>query len=316
MFTKIDYVYAVYKEKSFTQAAKKLFISQPSLSAAIKTVEKSVGAPLFERTNNNITLTEVGREYISAAEKILRIRDDFTNRINDICNLEIGKISVGSTNYISTYILTEIINAFSNRFPKIEISLTEANSSSLLQMMENEAIDLIIDSFDDSLKDFQCYRLTNERILLCVPKDKAINERLIEYAINPEHILDCTANFSKVPSVSIKEFIDESFVMLKDGNDIALYANQAFTKASITPKVCFSVDQMNISYALANAGMGLCFVTDTMFKSSQYTNNVVLYNISECEPTRTLYMTHKINKYCTRTISEFIKMAKEIISHI
>jgi len=87
MFEKIDYVYAVYKEGNFTKAAQKLFISQPSLSVAVKGVEAEIGAPLFERSGARVTLTEVGREYIAAAEKIMSIRQDFEKRLGDIYGL-------------------------------------------------------------------------------------------------------------------------------------------------------------------------------------------------------------------------------------
>ena len=61
MFSKYNYVYQVYKEGSFTRAAEKLFISQPSLSAAIKNIEQKLGADIFERTNGGVRLTEVGQ---------------------------------------------------------------------------------------------------------------------------------------------------------------------------------------------------------------------------------------------------------------
>ena len=70
MFAKMDYAYAVYKEGSFTRAAEKLFISQPSLSAAIKNLEEEIGAPLFERTGGGVLLTEAGRAYMDAVQRV------------------------------------------------------------------------------------------------------------------------------------------------------------------------------------------------------------------------------------------------------
>ena len=95
MFSKYDYVYEIYRQGSFTLAAEKLFISQPSLSAAIKNIEKKLGAELFERTGKGIKLTEVGREYISATEKIMNIEKDFETKVNDIFNLAYQSGAVG-----------------------------------------------------------------------------------------------------------------------------------------------------------------------------------------------------------------------------
>ena len=67
MFKNKEYVLAVYKEQSFVKAAKKLFVSQPSLSSSIKRIEQKVGSPIFDRSNSPITLTEVGEKYIEYA---------------------------------------------------------------------------------------------------------------------------------------------------------------------------------------------------------------------------------------------------------
>ena len=83
MFNGMEYVYEVYKEKSFSKAAKKLFISQPSLSATVKRVENRIGYPVFNRNTTPLTLTECGEHYIKAVEEILAIQTSFQNFIND-----------------------------------------------------------------------------------------------------------------------------------------------------------------------------------------------------------------------------------------
>ena len=74
MFHGMNYVMEVYKEQSFSKAAQNLYISQPALSAAIKRIEKKVGAPLFDRRTSPIQLTECGKEYIRTTERILEDR--------------------------------------------------------------------------------------------------------------------------------------------------------------------------------------------------------------------------------------------------
>ena len=77
------YVYTVYKEKSFTSAAKKLFISQPSLSASVRRIEDKLGYPIFDRTTKPVALTEYGKKYIESIERIMAIENDFTDYLND-----------------------------------------------------------------------------------------------------------------------------------------------------------------------------------------------------------------------------------------
>ena len=310
MFSKWRYVYELFKEQNFTNASKKLFISQPSLSAAIKNTEEKVGSPLFERTGHGVKLTEVGEEYIKAAEKMLNAENEFKNRLSDIYNLESGEITVGGANYVSSYILPKIITKFSTLHPKISIRLKEANSYTLSQMLDGGEVDIIVDSLDD-VSELKKYPLCKEKIFLCVPKNYEINKHLKKYQINPESIRN--SSLDGIGAVSIDVFKNEPYILLKEENDMYIRASKVFDKKNIEPKVVFSVDQLNISYALSDSGVGLCFITDTFFKYAHHRENVVLYKIEEENNGRTLYAAHKNNKYCSNAMSEFINIAKEII---
>lgn len=313
MFKKYEYVYQVYKTGSFTKAAEKLYISQPSLSAAIKKIEDEIGAPLFVRSGaGGVALTEIGREYINSAEKIMNVQKDFLNRLNDIFSLETGSITVGGTNYLSSYVLPKIINRFAVKYPKISVTLVEANSISLSHMLENETVDVIIDSFDSTMDIYDGFPLKKEKILLCVPMDREINKKFSENCILPSEIFN-GRDIDSVEPVFIKDFKNEPFILLKNGNDMYFRAKKILDEAKVQPNVVFSVDQMNISYALSASGMGDCFLTDTLFKYGNFPDNVCLYNVNYNFNARTLYVAHKKNKYVSRAMEEFINIAKEQI---
>ena len=310
MFAKIDYVYTLYEEKSFTKAAEKLFISQPSLSAAIKGVEELVGAPLFERHGKEVSLTEIGEEYIKTAKKILSERADFEKRIADIHGLKIGKIRVGGTNYLSSYVLPKIILEYSSLYPGIQVELVEAKSQTLHDMIREDQIDIIIDSFEFLTDEYEGYPLIDEKILLCVPEEYEINKSLKKYAFTPDALYEERISTEEIPEISIKHFKKEEFILLKFGNDMYNRATEIFKKGGISPKVSFSVDQMNISYALSASGMGLCFATDTLFRFGKLKDNVLLYNITEAGSGRGLYIARKRSKYCTAAMAKFIETAR------
>ena len=110
MFQKYKYVLAVCRERSFTNAARALFISQPSLSVAIQNIEKQIGAPIFERNGAAVTPTEIGRAYIAAAEKIRCAEEEFGRQVLETNGLQIGKLVVGGSNYLSSDVLPQIIS--------------------------------------------------------------------------------------------------------------------------------------------------------------------------------------------------------------
>ncbi len=312
MFSKYNYVYEVYKERSFTKAAENLFISQPSLSVAIKNIEKKLGAELFVRLGNTVELTEIGKEYITAAEKIMACEKEFTSRMNDINDLQTGKLVVGGTNYLSSYVLPKVINRFTKLYPNIEIELVEANSMNLCDMVEKGQVDIIVDSFDE-LDDYNGFFLASEDILLCVPKDREINKELEKYQINPKQIHEGKLDIDDIQAVPLEVFKNENFVLLKKGNDMYSRAIRFLKEKNMDVRVTYRVDQLNISYALAESGIGVCFITDTFLKYGGFSENVVLYKLSNGYYSRNLYIAYKKNKYCTKAMAEFIKIAKDIL---
>ena len=313
MFSKYNYVYQVYKERNCTRAAEKLFISQPSLSVAIKNIEKKIGADLFERMGSSVRLTQVGEEYIATARQIMSAEKEFINRVNDINDLKTGKLIVGGTNYLSSYVLPKVINHFNKLHPYIDVELVEANSSNLGTMIDNDQIDIIIDSFVETPDDYKGFFLASENILLCVPRDREINKKLKKFRIEPESIYKDSVDLDELESVPIKLFKDEKFILLKKGNDMYKRAMNFFNGEGVEPNVVYRVDQLNISYALAESGIGLCFATDTFLKYGRGSDNVLLYKIKNEQYSRNLYIAHKKNRYCTKAMAEFIRVTREIL---
>ena len=303
-------MYMHYTRNRVLQTHQKNFLYQPSLSAAIKNIENKVGAQLFERTGHGIELTEVGREYIIAAEKFLAVENEFKEKLCDIYNLESGELIVGGSNYVSSYILPKVIIKFGTLHPNISIKIEEANSHNLKKMLLSGEIDIVVDNIDET-SELTKYPLCKEKIFLCVPKDYTINAGLEKHHIKPENIRSADFVLDSVEPVSIDVFKNENYILLKDGNDMYMRAFEIFQKRGIEPKVIFRVDQLNISYALADSGVGLCFITDTFFKYAHHRENVVLYRIAEEFDERTLYVAHKTNKYCSNAMHEFMNIAKE-----
>ena len=146
MFQGMEYVYEVYLEKSFSKAAEKLFISQPSLSANVKRVEHHIGYPIFDRSTKPLSLTECGVQYIKAVEKIKSIQNEFEGFVNDWSDLRKGTLTLGGSNLFSSWILPPLIADFARRYPLIQISLIEETTANLARMLRHGQLDLMLDS--------------------------------------------------------------------------------------------------------------------------------------------------------------------------
>ncbi len=312
MFSKKEYVYAVYTEKSFTKAANKLYISQPCLSAAIKRIEEQIGMPLFERRYSDLRLTEAGERYIQTAEKIIALENGFASSVTDIANLEYGSITVGGSNYVCSHILPQIVGAFIRKYPKIDIDIVEASSVELERKLTEESVDIIIDSFDSENDSFDCTALLHESILLAVPCTDFCNEGLEEYRLLPSQLYENKADVTKFPELSIGKFKNEKFILLKNGNSMYRHARAVFDGCGFTPDVSFRLDQLLTSFSLAQSGNGVCFVTSTMFRYHLFPDNVYLYKIKKSGE-RVLYIAKKKSRYTSAASEAFTRIARETI---
>jgi DNA-binding transcriptional LysR family regulator len=311
MYDDVEYVYEVYKEKSFSAAAKNLFVSQPALSSAIKKIESKLGITIFDRSSQPIALTEEGKVYIEAVERIRTIKNGLETRLSDISKLKTGHITVSGENYISSFIYPRIIIEFMERYGGIDIEMVESNSHDLQNQLLSEDVDLLIDyKFDPEL--YLSYPLTEEHIILCVPKKLEINERLKEYQLTARDIKNGKHLKNGCGGVHLKEFCDETFVILKKGNYSHRHSMELCAEAGFTPKVKIYPDQMITSYNMSRAGMGISMIPDLLVYSSPTTGRCVYYKIASKSSLRTLNLGFKKNRYMSRAVEAFIKTALEV----
>ena len=308
-----DYIYEVYKERSFSVAAKNLFISQPALSASVKKTEEELGITIFDRSTSPITVTQEGKIYIESIEKIKRIKEETMTKLSDIGKLKHGHVTVSGENFVSSFIMPKIILEFSKKYPGVDIELIESNSPDLSLQLINESIDLLIaHDFNHNL--FDSVALFSETLLLAVPKNFEINDNLKEYQLSVEDIINDKHLEETCPKINLSTFQTQPFIMLKKGNDTYRRAKLLFEEQGITPKnVVIYLDQLITSYNMACAGLGIIFISDIIVKTSKE-QGVIFYKINGRSTHRTMQIGYKKNKYISKAMTEFIKTAKDVYS--
>lgn len=311
MFKYANYIYEIYKERSFTKAADKLFISQPSLSATVKKAEEELGFKIFNRETAPISLTVVGQIYISAIEDIYRVENNLRDSINSIYSLMIGDISVSGAAFISSFILPEIIMEFSRRHPKINIRLIEDNSVNLQEKLLSEEIEVLID-YDFDGESFESFPLKKERVLLAVPKQHPINGRIGNVALSTIDIINQTHLKEDTPYVDLADFKQEKFIQLKPKNNMYKISCNICSDYGFIPQPVISVDQLLTAYNIAGSGMGITFTTDTVIRSAARYENLLFYKVNSSYAERIVRIAYKKKKYISPAVAEFVNIAREI----
>lgn len=311
MIDGMDYVYEVYLERSFSGAAKKLFVSQPALSASVKKVEKQLGITIFDRSTNPISLTQAGRVCIESIEQMRALQHNMLNQLNDLSEMKSGNVIVSGENFISSFILPQIIIKFMNTYSGINVELVESHTHDLKNQLLEEKVDILIaHDFDPEL--FVSYPLADETLLLAVPVNNPINERFSDRRLTDDDMNNNRYLDRDCPTVDLKDFSGEEFLMLKKGNDMNIRTTQLCENAGFVPKVKIYPDQLLTAYNMARAGLGLTIVTDNLVKAERGTTKCVFYKLSGENTRRKLSIGYKKKRYPSRAMEAFVSCAREV----
>ena len=309
MFEGMKYVYEVYKERSFSKAAKKMYISQPSLSANIKRVETKVGYPIFDRTTKPLGLTEFGKKYIQSVEQIMSVESDFSDFINDWTELKTGTLVLGGSNLFSSWVLPSLMGQFARKYPMVKIVLVEESTAALTTHLQNGDVDLVLDYGLPDENAFEKKMFRKEHLLLAVPKNFEVNQKLENYQIRPEWICNQYFMQNEVPVVPVEAFREEPFIMLKPGNDTRKCGMRICGSYGFIPRSVLELDQQMTSYNVTCSGMGISFIGDTLVTRVPGNNSVVYYKLPIDLSERKLYFYWKCGRYMSRVMEEFLLLA-------
>lgn len=307
LFHRKNLIYTIAKEQSFSKAAQKLFIAQPSLSLMVKNLEEELGTPLFDRSCKPVRLTEAGQQYIQAAEQIRGIERAYEEYILALNNLGTGSLRIGSNQLLSYLVLPKYISRFVQTYPKIQLSLVDANSTTLEQEISNGSLDIIIDNSELPTDLYAQVYLTSEHLLLAVPNNFEETKLCEGAGLCYEDILQGRHLTHQTPA-NLENFSSVPFILMNRNNDTRKQTNAIFQEVGFSPKVLFEMDRLASLYSYVEQGTAASVVTDTLVKNTRMDqSNMVFYTLPTKYTHRKIYAYYKRNKYCTKAMTAFIE---------
>ena len=139
-----ELVLTIAQEGSISRAAAKLYMSQPALSVFLTRLEDQLETKLFIRSANGLKPTYAGECYIRTAEKILKLCNDFQTELCSINTLHKGKIQVGATVHLGSYVFPLLLPRYKERYPNIEVLITESRSADLERALSHNELDIAL----------------------------------------------------------------------------------------------------------------------------------------------------------------------------
>jgi molybdate transport repressor ModE-like protein len=161
---------------SFSAAAEGLYLSQSAVSQQVATLEREVGTPLLERTGAGPKLTEAGRALVAHADAVIARLEEAERELSAIAGLEGGELRLASFPSATATIVTEAISEFGTRYPKVQLTLVEAEPEESLPRLRAGEIDVALTFDYPSLpeepdRDIELAHLLTESMFVTLPKD-------------------------------------------------------------------------------------------------------------------------------------------------
>ena len=259
--------------------------------------------PLFDRSTRPISLTPAGRIYLQTIEKTRALEQDLRHQLDDIRALRTGTITIGSSHFINACILPEVLTRFNRKFPQVKLNLLEGSSHAMARMLEQREIDLTFSCDEAVIQDFTSTPVFTDTILLAVPQDVPCPAHRAQCSMTAADILARRHLAPDCPSVDLKDFATEPFILLRSGNNLHDRAMHFFREAGIKPTIKIELSQMATASRLAEAGFAATFLSDRLVTSESHLH---FYRLSHPESHRIFHALTSPKRYLPAAVKAFI----------
>lgn len=296
-FRELLYVLTIAEEECFTSAAKKLFMSQPSLSQYIKRLEGGLGFLLFDRSRTPLSLTDEGRQYVEYAKRILLLKEEMRRGLEDVANAERGTVSLGIPSIRGSYLLPLMIPFFKSRHPRIDVHLIEVpagGSDELEKWLSEGKLDLCILSYPIIRNDLEYETIFEEEILMAVPPD-------YEAKVMPR-----TGKKDRLTPICLNELKDKGFILTSSQTRLRITANYLLEQAGCKPKVIMETNSLETAQKMVSVGYGCTFVPE-MFMRASYERHCPTYrSIQGTDYLWPLFVAYRKGGYLSKATKTFL----------
>jgi LysR family hydrogen peroxide-inducible transcriptional activator len=279
----LRYVVAVAEEGSFSRAAEREHIAQPSLSQQIQKLEAELNQQLFDRLPRAVVLTEAGRCLLVYSRQILAGIADARRSVAALGQEVAGRLSVGAVPSIALYVLPRLIRQFQQRYPKVTFELFEDTTDKLAQRLEDGTLDVVLASSGDESPSLERHSLSEEPLLLLVPeKHRPARKKTIKWS----------------------DLAEEKFLLLHPMHSLAMKVRQLLAENNLNPEVVLQGAQLVTIASMVAAGLGVT-VVPAMMAETEFTSGCVAVPFARPVPTRELTLLRNSLRFESKAAAAF-----------
>ena len=247
----LRYLIELEKHAHFGKAAEACFISQSAFSVAIRELESTLGAQLFDRTNKRVTITAMGQEIVVQARLVIRDLEALMDMARVSSEPLSGKLRLGVIPTISPFLLPKILPKLRSHFPQLQLFLQEDTTQRVYERLMSGELDLILIAFPYELRNVEKMKLFNDQFLLAYKTD---------------------SQFIDTQKVTVDHLQSESILLLEDGHCLRDHALSACKIRNLNKVSHFAASSLLTLIEMVEADLGVTYLPE-MAKHSPMLKN-------------------------------------------
>lgn len=287
----------VAEGKSFSKAAKELFLTQPTVSAHISSLEKELGVRLLVRNTKEVALSDSGQELYRYARQIV----DLEERIDEIFKSKqnVGKhsITIAASTIPAQYLVPEILIKFQEKHPEEQIKLIADDSAGVVEQVVSHAVEIGFTGTVLDKKNCKYIPFYKDTLVIITPNTPKYQE------IKANHPED------------VRWLLEENVIMREEGSGTRKEAEKQLKKAGIPVQslnIIASMDNQETIKRSVRQGMGISILSQLATKVEVEDGYLLAHEIPGADDGRDLNLIYNKNKPLSRSAERFIKVVKSI----
>ena len=283
--------YYVASSLSFSEASKKLYISQSAVSQSIKTLEKKLGQSLFIRSTKKVQLTPAGSLLLKHIEPAMNLISRGESQLLDAGTLGLGQLHIGASDTICRYFLVPYLKQFHQKFPNVPIKVTNATSIQCVELLDQRKVDLIVTNFPNK-------HLNHEYIQKTIANFRDV------FIANPEHF-----DFGD-KEISFEELKAHPLMMLSRQSTTSEFIHSLFIQHQLELVPDIELNSNDLLIDLARIGLGVAFVPDYCLDDTS--DDLLIIKTKESLPVRQMVASVNTAFPISASTEEFLKLLPEV----
>ncbi|OMD58958.1 LysR family transcriptional regulator [Paenibacillus odorifer] len=245
---------------SFNKAAEVLYISQPTVTARIQSLERELDCKVFDRLGKQINLTDKGKQFLPYAQQILQIYQNGKYQVQAKGHIP-NELRIGSTVSVSNYLMPHLMLHLKRRYPHITIKLMTASTEVLTEKLKSKELDLAF-----------IRKVVNPAI-----QTFPFCEDPISLYVHEGH------RFAKAHRASLEDIRQETLVFFECGSLDWMRLHRVFESMEQPPKIEYQVDNLETAKKLVLKKAGICFLPALSVQEEVATGSLIRVDIAETE---------------------------------